>query len=223
MNELNHLAIIMDGNGRWAKNRGFLRTKGHENGALVVEKICDFCISNEIKILTLYAFSTENWKRPKTEIDFLLDLLKKFLVSRKENFVKNGIFFNTIGDIDIFNDDLKLEIKNLKNITKDNKKLKFNLAINYGAKDEIIRATKSLISQKKEITEENLNEFLDEKEQIDLLIRTGGEQRLSNFMLWQASYAELAFTDTLWPDFKKEELQKIVDDFRLKNRRFGAI
>ncbi|WP_069637542.1 polyprenyl diphosphate synthase [Campylobacter pinnipediorum] len=223
MNELNHLAIIMDGNGRWAKKRGFLRTKGHENGALVVEKICDFCILNKIKILTLYAFSTENWKRPKNEIDFLLDLLKKFLISRRENFIKNGIFFNTIGDIEIFNDDLKLEIKNLKNLTKDNKKLKFNLAINYGAKDEIIRATKSLISQKKEINEENLNEFLDEKEQIDLLIRTGGEQRLSNFMLWQASYAELAFTDTLWPDFEKEELQNIVDNFRLKNRRFGAI
>ncbi|MCD8212712.1 MAG: di-trans,poly-cis-decaprenylcistransferase [Campylobacter sp.] len=223
MNQLKHLGIIMDGNGRWAKKRGFLRTKGHEVGANVVEKICEFCIDENIEILSLYAFSTENWKRPQKEVDFLMDLLKKFLISKRENFINNGINFNTIGDIEPFNDELKTEIKTLKELTKSNKKLKLNLAINYGARDELIRAFKILANSGENINEETLNAKLDEPVELDLLIRTGGERRLSNFMLWQSSYAELAFTRTLWPDFDKRELALMVKDYKNKNRRFGGI
>lgn len=213
----------MDGNGRWAKSRGFIRTKGHEIGALAVERICDYCIKNEIEILSLYAFSTENWKRPKSEVEFLMKLLKDFLISRRENFIKNSIKFNTIGDITPFSDSLKDEILNLKDITKNGNKLKLNLAINYGFKDEMIRAFKKIYDNGLNINETNIINSLDEKSDIDLLIRTGGEKRLSNFMLWQASYAELAFSDTLWPDFGYEELDRIVKDFYTKDRRFGGV
>ncbi|QCD52659.1 polyprenyl diphosphate synthase [Campylobacter sp. RM16192] len=223
MNSLKHLAIIMDGNGRWAKKQGLIRTKGHEAGANVVEAVCEFCIRNDIKILSLYAFSTENWSRPKSEVDFLMDLLLKFLVSKKESFIKNEINFNVIGDIMPFSDKLKDEISNLESLTKDNKKLKLNLAINYGAKDEILRALKRMQEQNLDINEVNLEANLDESEHIDMLIRTGGEKRLSNFMLIQASYAELAFTDTLWPDFTSLELEKIVQKFYQINRRFGGL
>lgn len=213
----------MDGNGRWAKKQGLIRTKGHEAGANVVEAMCEFCIRNDIKILSLYAFSTENWSRPKSEVDFLMDLLLKFLVSKKESFIKNEINFNVIGDIIPFNDKLRDEISNLKSLTKDNKKLKLNLAINYGAKDEILRAIKRMQEQNLDINEANLEANLDESEPIDLLIRTGREKRLSNFMLIQASYAELAFTDTLWPDFTSLELEKIVQNFYQISRRFGGL
>ncbi|MBN7289063.1 MULTISPECIES: polyprenyl diphosphate synthase [Campylobacter] len=223
MNELKHLGIIMDGNGRWAKRRGFLRTKGHEVGAGVVEAMCEFCIDEGVEILSLYAFSTENWKRPQKEVEFLMDLLKKFLVSKRENFLNNGIKFTTIGDIEPFSRELKAEISLLKELTKDNKKLKLNLAINYGARDELVRAFKALAKSGEQINEASISAKLDESEDIDLLIRTGGEQRLSNFMLWQASYAELAFTKTLWPEFSKKELEAIVKDYRQKNRRFGGV
>ncbi|MFC2491962.1 MAG: polyprenyl diphosphate synthase [Campylobacter curvus] len=223
MNELKHLGIIMDGNGRWAKRRGFLRTKGHEVGAGVVEAMCEFCIDEGVKILSLYAFSTENWKRPQKEVEFLMDLLKKFLVSKRENFLNNGIKFTTIGDIEPFSRELKAEISLLKELTKNNKKLKLNLAINYGARDELVRAFRALAKSGELINEASISAKLDESEDIDLLIRTGGEQRLSNFMLWQASYAELAFTKTLWPEFSKKELGVIVKDYRQKNRRFGGV
>lgn len=213
----------MDGNGRWAKKRGFLRTKGHEAGANVVEDMCKFCIANGVKTLSLYAFSTENWKRPKNEIDFLMNLLFKFLLSKRESFMKNNIKFNVIGDISPFSDALKDEVSNLKSLTRSNTKLKLNLAINYGAKDEIIRAFKRLSEQNLELTEQNLEANLDESEPIDLLVRTGGERRLSNFMLLQAGYAELAFTDTLWPDFTKDELSEMANKFYKTNRRFGGL
>lgn len=213
----------MDGNGRWAKRRGFLRTKGHEVGAGVVEAMCEFCIDEGVKILSLYAFSTENWKRPQKEVEFLMDLLKKFLVSKRENFLNNGIKFTTIGDIEPFSRELKAEISLLKELTKNNKKLKLNLAINYGARDELVRAFRALAKSGELINEASISAKLDESEDIDLLIRTGGEQRLSNFMLWQASYAELAFTKTLWPEFSKKELGVIVKDYRQKNRRFGGV
>ncbi|QKF92302.1 polyprenyl diphosphate synthase [Campylobacter sp. CCUG 57310] len=223
MNKLKHLAIIMDGNGRWAKKQGFMRTKGHESGAKVVEDVCRFCIEKEIEILSLYAFSTENWKRPENEVKFLIDLLLKFLISKREIFIKHDIKFKAIGDISAFNEKLKEEIINLENLTQENKKLKLNLAINYGAKDEILRAFKRLNEQNLELNEANLNACLDESEAIDLLVRTGGEQRLSNFMLWQASYAELAYTDTFWPDFTSSELNDIVDKFKNTKRRFGGL
>ncbi|CAD7289208.1 Isoprenyl transferase [Campylobacter majalis] len=223
MNELKHLAIIMDGNGRWAKKRGFLRTNGHEVGALVVEDMCEYCINNNIEILSLYAFSTENWKRPKSEVDFLMNLLNKFLISRQEKFINNGIKFQTIGDITPFSDELKKQIKILKNLTQNNSRLKLNLAINYGGRDEITRAVKKLMQNNTEISENSIKQALDEPCDIDLLVRTGGEFRLSNFMLFQASYAEFAFTDTLWPDFNSGHLDIIVKDFKNKNRRFGGL
>ena len=223
MNKLNHLAIIMDGNGRWAKKRGFLRTNGHEAGVNVVSDMCEFCIDNGVKILSLYAFSTENWKRPQKEVDFLMNLLKKFLLLKRDDFIKNGIKFNTIGDISPFSDELKNEIEITKNETMENTNLLLNLAINYGSKDEIIRAIKKLNLKGCEINETSLNAALDESEPVDLLIRTGGESRLSNFMLWQASYAELFFTPTLWPDFGKDELTSIVAKFKDIERRFGGV
>ena len=233
MNELNHLAIIMDGNGRWAKSRGLLRTKGHETGANVVEQMCEFCIDEGVAVLSLYAFSTENWKRPKSEVAFLMDLLHKFLLSKRDSFIKNGIKFNVIGDESPLSDKLKNEIEEIKSATEQNSRLKLNLALNYGAKDEILRAFRKFCEKNGDefdaknlalnLNEDSLQGYLDEPAPIDLLVRTGGEQRLSNFMLWQASYAELAFTPTLWPDFTKEELGEIVANFRSKNRRFGGL
>ena len=223
MNELKHLAIIMDGNGRWAKKRGLIRTKGHESGAKVVEDVCEFCIKEGISTLSLYAFSTENWSRPESEVKFLMDLLLKFLISKREIFIKNNIKFKAIGDITPFSGELKNAILKLSELTKDNLKLKLNLAINYGAKDEILRAFARLKERNLEPNEANLNACLDESEAIDLLIRTGGEQRLSNFMLWQASYAELAFTDTFWPDFTSAELSLICEKFKNTKRRFGGL
>lgn len=223
MNELKHLAIIMDGNGRWAKKRGLMRTKGHESGAKVVEDVCEFCIKESVSTLSLYAFSTENWSRPENEVKFLMDLLLKFLVSKQEIFVKNNIKFRAIGDMTPFSRELKEEISNLSDLTKDNSKLKLNLAINYGAKDEILRAFSKLKERNLEANEANLTALLDESEPIDLLVRTGGEQRLSNFMLWQASYAELAFTDTFWPDFTSAELALICEKFKNTKRRFGGL
>ncbi|NLK67276.1 MAG: di-trans,poly-cis-decaprenylcistransferase [Campylobacteraceae bacterium] len=223
MNELNHLAIIMDGNGRWAKKRGFIRTRGHEKGANVVEDIAEFCIGNNISYLTLYAFSTENWKRPKTEVDFLISLFKKFLKDKESLLLREKIKFQTIGDINAFDDELLDLIKDLKEKTKEFDSLTLNLAVNYGSKDEILRAVKKLVDENLEINEANLTAHLDSSIPVDLLIRTGGEQRLSNFLLWQASYAELCFTQTLWPDFTKEELGEIVQKYRKIDRKFGGL
>ncbi|WP_298978929.1 polyprenyl diphosphate synthase [uncultured Campylobacter sp.] len=225
MNSLNHLALVMDGNGRWAKKRGLLRTGGHEVGAEVVEQICEFCIDESIANLTLYAFSTENWKRPKSEVEFLMKLLQKFLISRREKFIQNGIKFYPIGDISAFEGDLRSEIEYLSNLTQNGRALNFNLAINYGSRDEIVRACERLLASGERLSEAGIGAHLDTAHSgdVDLLVRTGGEQRLSNFLLWQASYAELAFTPTLWPDFTREELARIVDDFRRKQRRFGGL
>ena len=215
----------MDGNGRWAKKRGLLRTDGHEAGAEVVEQICEFCIDEGIANLTLYAFSTENWKRPKSEVEFLMKLLQKFLISRREKFIQNGIKFYPIGDISAFEGDLRSEIEYLSNLTQNGRALNFNLAINYGSRDEIVRACERLLASGERLSEAGIGAHLDTAHSgdVDLLVRTGGEQRLSNFLLWQASYAELAFTPTLWPDFRREELARIVDDFRRKQRRFGGL
>ncbi|CZE48784.1 polyprenyl diphosphate synthase [Campylobacter geochelonis] len=225
MNELNHLAIIMDGNGRWAKNRGFLRNVGHQNGANVVEDIAKFCINESIKNLTLYTFSTENWNRPKSEVEFLISLFKKFLKTKESIFLENEIKFQTIGDILAFDDELVNLMLNLKEKTKDFTKLTLALAVNYGFKDELVRACNKLISEQKQINEENINSALDTASMgdVDLLIRTGGEHRLSNFLLWQSSYAELFFTDTLWPDFTVCELEKIVKKYKNITRKFGGL
>ena len=225
MNKLNHLAIIMDGNGRWAKNRSLVRTNGHKKGADVVNDIAIYCAKNNIKNLTLYAFSTENWKRPKSEVDFLLNLLLKFIKLKEELFLQNNIRFHTIGDLSPFSNELKDAIANLKNKTQNNNGLNLILAINYGSQNEITRAVNLALENGDKITEQSIAKHLDSASfgDVDLLIRTGGEQRLSNFLLWQSSYAELAFTPTLWPDFNSKELEEIISKFKSTHRKFGAI
>ena len=225
MNALNHLAIIMDGNGRWAKNRTLVRTDGHKKGADTVENIAIYCAKNGIKNLTLYAFSTENWKRPKSEIDFLLNLLLKFIKLKENLFLENSIRFHTIGDLSPFNTQLKNAIANLKDKTKDNSRLNLILAINYGSQNEIVRAVNSAIANGVKIDEKSISSHLDSADfgDVDLMIRTGGEHRLSNFLLWQSSYAELAFTPTLWPDFDTKELDEMIAKFKITHRKFGAI
>lgn len=225
MNALNHLAIIMDGNGRWAKNRTLIRTDGHKKGADTVENIAIYCAKNGIKNLTLYAFSTENWKRPKSEVDFLLNLLLKFIKLKENLFLENSIRFHTIGDLSPFSTQLKNAIANLKDKTKDNSRLNLILAINYGSQNEIVRAVNSALANGVKIDEKSISSHLDSADfgDVDLMIRTGGEHRLSNFLLWQSSYAELAFTPTLWPDFDTKELDEMIAKFKITHRKFGAI
>ena len=225
MNALNHLAIIMDGNGRWAKNRTLVRTDGHKKGADTVENIAIYCAKNGIKNLTLYAFSTENWKRPKSEVDFLLNLLLKFIKLKENLFLENSIRFHTIGDLSPFNTQLKNAIANLKDKTKDNSRLNLILAINYGSQNEIVRAVNSALANGVKIDEKSISSHLDSADfgDVDLMIRTGGEHRLSNFLLWQSSYAELAFTPTLWPDFDTKELDEMIAKFKITHRKFGTI
>ncbi len=225
MNKLEHLAIIMDGNGRWAKQKGLARTKGHEKGAEVVRAITTYCSNiEEIKTLTLYAFSTENWKRPKMEVNFLMKLLERYLKNELETYMKNGVRFETIGDLEPFSNNLKKAINDLKEQTKNNTKLTQVLALNYGGHDEIVRTIKRVLANNEEINEKNLAKSLDTPyESIDLLIRTSGEQRISNFLLWQIAYAELFFTNTLWPDFSSKELEDIIANYKKRERKFGGI
>ena len=219
-----HLAIIMDGNGRWAKKRGLKRIEGHKKGAEVVKEITTYCANNpEIDILTLYAFSTENWKRPKMEVEFLMKLLDNWLKKELPTYIENDVKFETIGDISKFSNKLKKRIEYTKEVTKNNKKLTQVLALNYGSKDEITRAVKKMIEKKEEITAENIQKNLDISRDVDLLIRTSGEVRVSNFLLWQIAYAEMFFTPTLWPDFTSKELEEIKKKKKKRERRFGGI
>lgn len=223
-NRLTHLAIVMDGNGRWAKQRGESRTHGHSQGAKTVRNITQYCAKNaEIQTLTLYAFSTENWNRPKAEVSFLMTLLGKYLKNESQTYMENNIKFETIGDLSRFSKGLQKTIANLKDITKDNSRLTQILALNYGGRDEIVRAAKRVISKDMELTEDSIGSELDTSySDIDLMIRTSNEKRISNFLLWQASYSELYFTPTLWPDFCEDELDKIISDYKNRDRRFGA-
>jgi len=220
-----HIAIIMDGNGRWAKKRGLKRTMGHEKGAQVVRDITTYCAKIGIKYLTLYAFSTENWARPKLEVEYLMKLLERFLKNELKTFMENSIKFKAIGDLSKFSKSLQKTIKELEEQTSNNKNLTQVLALNYGSKDEILRAIKKLNEQNLEVTQENFESCLDTAgfSNIDLLIRTSGELRLSNYLLWQSAYAELFFTNTLWPDFSSIELESIIEDFTKRQRRFGAL
>ncbi len=224
MNKLEHLAIIMDGNGRWAKKRGWNRTKGHEKGVETVRDITIHCSKiEEIKTLTLYAFSTENWKRPKLEVNFLMKLLERYLKNEEPTYMKYGVKFETIGDLEPFSKGLRKVIDNLKEKTKNNTNLKQYIALNYGSQDEIVRAVNSLVKENIEVTTDTLTNALDLPYSIDLLIRTSGEHRLSNFLLWQVAYSEFFFTDTLWPDFSPNELDTIIDNFKNRERKFGGI
>lgn len=225
MNDLDHLAIIMDGNGRWAERQGKKRSSGHEEGAKSVRHITEYAAKIGIKYLTLYAFSTENWKRPKSEIDFLMKLLEKFLKKEKKTLKENNIRFEVIGDISKFSQRLQDSIDETKNYTKNCTSMTQILAINYGARDEITRAFNKALAKEDLVDEEILNSYLDTAKfpDVDLLIRTGGDQRLSNFLLWQCAYAELFFTSTLWPDFTSGELETILEKYRNTSRRFGAL
>ena len=220
-----HLAIIMDGNGRWAKERGLNRTMGHEEGAKVVREITIHCSKIGIKYLTLYAFSTENWDRPKLEVQFLMKLLERYFKSELPIYLKNNVRFKAIGDISKFSPSLQNIIKNIEQKTANCTGLTQILALNYGSRNEIIRGVKKLYQNNLELTEENLTQSLDTAfaPDVDLLIRTSGEIRVSNFLLWQIAYAEMFFTQTYWPEFTINELDDIISDFQKRERRFGGV
>jgi len=225
-NQLKHLAVIMDGNGRWAKERGEKRTKGHEKGAEAIRGITTYCAAHEtIETATFYAFSTENWKRPKIEVEFLMKLLDKYLKNELKTYMKHSVRFKAIGNISQFSKALQKRIKETEELTKDHTNLTQVLALNYGGRSEIVDTVNTLIKEgKKEIKEEDISSSLQTPySEIDLMIRTSGEQRISNFLLWQLSYSELFFTKTLWPDFTSEELDKIISNYNDRNRRFGGL
>ncbi len=224
MNRAKHIAIIMDGNGRWAELQGKKRVKGHEAGAKVVKNITTHCSnSKDIERLTLYAFSTENWKRPRLEVEFLMKLLEKYLKNELPVYLENNVRFEPIGDIRAFSKSLQKTIKMVEEKTAHCDGLVQSLALNYGSQNEIIRAINSIKDCEDDITETMLSNALDCKHDVDLLIRTGGDHRLSNYLLWQAAYAELFFTDTLWPDFTPSDLEKIIKKFNKVERRFGGL
>ena len=224
MNRAKHIAIIMDGNGRWAELQGKKRVKGHERGAEVVKNITAYCSKNDdIERLTLYAFSTENWKRPRLEVEFLMQLLEKYLKNELEIYLENNVRFEPIGDIRAFSKSLQKTIKHVQEETAHCDGLVQSLALNYGSQNEVIRAVNQLRNYNEDITETMLSNELDCKHSVDLLLRTGGDHRLSNFLLWQAAYAELFFTDTLWPDFQVSDLEEIIKSFTKIERRFGGL
>jgi undecaprenyl diphosphate synthase len=224
-NILKHLAIIMDGNGRWAKERGLVRTKGHEAGANVTRDITRYCAEHEsIETVTFYAFSTENWKRPKYEVAFLMKLLDSWLRAELETYHKFGAKFQTVGNIEGFSPKLQETIAYIKKETAHHTNVIQVLALNYGSREEIAKAATRLAKRGEDITEESLgNELQTPYVDLDLMIRTSGEQRLSNYLLWQNSYSEFFFTTTLWPDFTPHELEDIIDQYVNRNRRFGGL
>jgi undecaprenyl diphosphate synthase len=213
----------MDGNGRWAKQRGQNRTAGHEVGAKVARAITQKANELDIKYITLYAFSTENWKRPKVEVEFLMKLLERYLDNERKTYLDNNIRFKTIGNMTALSKRLRAKIETLTNDTAHHSGVTQVLAINYGSHDEILRAFEKL--GHKPQSPLDIENALDTAGMppVDILIRTGGEKRLSNFLLWQAAYAELFFTDTLWPDFSDSEFETIISEFKTRNRRFGGI
>lgn len=227
-----HVAIIMDGNGRWAKKRGLIRSMGHERGGNQVREILRAAFHLDVKQLTLYAFSSENWKRPKQEITFLHNLLVKFLKSETAQLNEDNVHFKTIGDISRFPDKVQKAINNAKETLKDNDGITLCLALNYGARIEITQAAKKFAqdcladpSKLESLDEDTFAQYLEThpNNEVDLLIRTAGEQRISNYLLWQISYAELYFTPEFWPDFTPEALKKAIDSFKSRHRRFGGL
>ena len=232
MNIPNHVAIILDGNGRWAKKRMMPRQYGHAKGAQVVEQICEDAWNMGIQYLTVYAFSTENWNRPDSEVKILMDIFSKYMVDKLQKVGQKNMKIRFIGERSRL-DKAKIEkIENLEESTKDNTGLNFTVALNYGSRDEMVRAMRKMAAEIKEgklepedITEEKYNTYLDTAElpDPDLLIRTSGEQRLSNYLLWQLAYTEFYFTDVMWPDFNKEELAKAVEWYANRDRRYGKV
>ena len=232
MNVPQHVAIILDGNGRWAKERGLPRTAGHKEGAKTMLRILEDADALGIKYLTVYAFSTENWKRPKTEVSVLMQILRKELTDAIPRSMQNNVRCRVIGDRTKLSADLQEAIDNLERETAGNTGLQFTIAINYGSRDELVRAARRLAGdcadgkiRAEDIGEDTLSSYLDTAElpDPDLLIRTMGDQRISNYLLWQLAYTELYFTDTAWPDFDKAELEKAIAAFGTRDRRFGGV
>lgn len=227
-----HVAIILDGNGRWAKAKGMPRNYGHVQGAKTVETICEDAYKMGIQYLTVYAFSTENWNRPKDEVDALMKLLRNYMKTCLQTAKKNRMCVRVLGEKSRLDEDIRTRIEELETATKDNDGLHFQIAINYGGRDELVRAVRKLAQRVEsgelsagEITEELVEESLDTAgiPAPDLLIRTCNEQRISNFLLWQLAYTELYFTPVAWPDFTKEELRKAVEAYNHRDRRFGGL
>ena len=225
MNSVKHVAIIMDGNGRWGIKHKKSRNLGHKEGLKTVEKIIKSSIKNKIKYLTLYAFSTENWKRPKKEINFLFNLLQNFLLKKTNQLNKEQIKLKIIGNKKVFSKKLKKTLLKSEKITNNNNKLQINLAINYGSKDELIYAVNKIKKKRKSINRLNIEKNLYTKDSPDpdLLIRTGNRQRLSNFLLWQLAYSEIFFCKKLWPDFTINDYNNILSKFKNTKRNFGKI
>lgn len=227
-----HIAIIMDGNGRWAKKRGLPRTAGHSAGAEAFRRIANYCRTLGVEYLTVYAFSTENWKRPKDEVDTLMNLLRSYMKTCLKTAEKNRMRVRVLGDKTALDEDIRKRIAELETATKDNDGLCFQIALNYGSRDEILRAIRKVCEDCKEgkVKSEEINEslfaaYLDTHDipDPDLMIRTSGEQRLSNYLLWQLAYSEFYFTDVLWPDFTKDELAKAIEFYNSRDRRFGGV
>ncbi len=223
---LQHIAVIMDGNGRWAQQRGLIRTHGHREGLTTAKKIVKAAADLQIPYITLYVFSTENWKRAASEVQFLMGLIKKHLHAELTFYAENNIRVKHIGDFDFLSKEIQNEIQTTEEQTKDYTGTTVQLAINYGGKDEIIRAIKKLDCDMLEsLTEESFDGLLDTSgaPPVDLLIRTGGEKRISNFLLWQTAYAEWYVTDMLWPDFTEKHFKKAIEEYNKRTRRFGGI
>ncbi len=232
MGALQHVAIILDGNGRWARSKGMPRNYGHAQGSKNVERICEEVWRMGIKYLTVYAFSTENWSRPQDEVDALMKLLRGYMKTCLKTAAKNDMKIRVIGDITRLDEDIKSRILELEEATKENGGLNFQIAINYGSRDEMVRAVRRLAQDVRKgklspeaIDEACLESYLDTHDipDPDLLIRTGGEQRLSNYLLWQLAYTEFYFTDVPWPDFTKEELARAVEQYHERDRRYGGV
>jgi len=228
----NHIAIIMDGNGRWARRRGFLRVKGHEEGVNSVREITTECAKKHIGQLTLYAFSNENWKRSKTEVNFLMRMLKKFLIAERPTIRDNDIILKTIGRTEALPEDVQKELFNSMEESKDNTGMILCLALNYGGRTEIVDAAKGLardvkkgVVKLKGVDDDAFKSYLYTSDMTDpdLLIRTGGEMRVSNFLLWEVSYAELWFTSVYWPEFRKKHLEDALGDYAKRDRRYGGL
>ena len=227
-----HIAIILDGNGRWAKAKGMPRNYGHAQGSKNVEKICEEAWRMGIKYLTVYAFSTENWSRPENEVAALMKLLRNYMKTCLKTAAKNDMKIRVIGDIEPLDDDIKSRIRELEAATINNGGLNFTIALNYGSRDELTRAARKMAKdcaegklKAEEITESVFESYLDTHgiPDPDMMIRTSGEQRLSNYLLWQLAYSEFYFTDVPWPDFTKEELVKAIEEYNQRHRRFGKV
>ena len=232
MNVPQHVAIILDGNGRWARAKGMPRNYGHAQGSKNVERICEEAWRMGIKYLTVYAFSTENWNRPKDEVDALMSLLRNYMKTCLKTAAKNDMKVRVIGDISRLDEDIRKRILDLEEATKENGGLNFQIAINYGSRDEILRAVRRIADDcvagkinTEAIDEEIFEHYLDTHDipDPDLMIRTSGELRLSNYLLWQLAYTEFYFTDVPWPDFTKEELLKAIEQYNARDRRYGGV